>query len=154
MMKKFIVAIICAVAFAMPSFAQGLNDKADNIIGEYQTDRGGSKSKVRISKNADGSYDAQVFWVENPYEADGKTKRKDVKNPDKALRNVPVDQIVLVKGLKYDPESKSWGGAKIYDPTKGLKVNATAEFETADKLKLRRTILGMGVTLYWVRIKK
>ena len=55
-MKKFIVAIICAVAFAMPSFAQGLNDKADNIIGEYQTDRGGSKSKVRISKNADGSY--------------------------------------------------------------------------------------------------
>ncbi len=154
MMKKFIVAIICAVAFAMPSFAQGLNDKADNIIGEYQTDRGGSKSKVRISKNADGSYDAQVFWVENPYEADGKTKRKDVKNPDKALRNVPVDQIVLVKGLKYDPESKSWGGAKIYDPTKGLKVNATAEFETADKLKLRGTILGMGVTLYWVRIKK
>ncbi|MBR6559723.1 MAG: DUF2147 domain-containing protein [Alistipes sp.] len=153
-MKKFIVAIICAVAFAMPSFAQGLNDKADNIIGEYQTDRGGSKSKVRISKNADGSYDAQVFWVENPYEADGKTKRKDVKNPDKALRNVPVDQIVLVKGLKYDPESKSWGGAKIYDPTKGLKVNATAEFETADKLKLRGTILGMGVTLYWVRIKK
>ena len=154
MMRKFIVAIICAVAFAMPSFAQGLNDKADNIIGEYQTDRGGSKSKVRISKNADGSYDAQVFWVENPYEADGKTKRKDVKNPDKALRNVPVDQIVLVKGLKYDAESKSWGGAKIYDPTKGLKVNATAEFETADKLKLRGTILGMGVTLYWVRIKK
>ena len=154
MMKKFIVAIICALAFAVPSFAQGLNDKADNIIGEYQTDRGGSKSKVRISKNADGSYDAQVFWVENPYEADGKTKRKDVKNPDKALRNVPVNQIVLVKGLKYDAESKSWGGAKIYDPTKGLKVNATAEFETADKLKLRGTILGMGVTLYWVRIKK
>ena len=92
--------------------------------------------------------------MENPYEADGKTKRKDVKNPDKALRNVPVDQIVLVKGLKYDAESKSWGGAKIYDPTKGLKVNATAEFETADKLKLRGTILGMGVTLYWVRIKK
>ena len=154
MMKKFIVAIICALAFAVPSFAQGLNDKADNIIGEYQTDRGGSKSKVRISKNADGSYDAQVFWVENPYEADGKTKRKDVKNPDKSLRNVPVDQIVLVKGLKYDAESKSWGGAKIYDPTKGLKVNATAEFETADKRKLRGTILGMGVTLYWVRIKK
>ena len=153
MMKKFIVAIICAVAFAMPSFAQGLNDKADNIIGEYQTDRGGSKSKVRISKNADGSYDAQVFWVENPYEADGKTKRKDVKNPDKALRNVDVDQIVIVKGLKYNAEEKNYGGAKIYDPTKGLKVNASAEFETPDKLKLRGTILGMGVTLYWTRIK-
>ena len=153
-MKKFIIAIISMVAFAAPSFAQGINDKADNIIGEYLTDRGGSKSKVRITKNSDGSYDAQVFWVENPYEADGKTKRKDVKNPDKALRNTPVDQIVLVKGLKYDAEEKYWGGAKIYDPTKGLKVNATAEFETADKLKLRGTILGMGVTLYWTRIKE
>ena len=153
-MKKFIIAIISMVAFAAPSFAQGINDKADNIIGEYLTDRGGSKSKVRITKNSDGSYDAQVFWVENPYEADGKTKRKDVKNPDKALRNTPVDQIVLVKGLKYDAEEKCWGGAKIYDPTKGIKVNAEAEFETADKLKLRGTILGMGVTLYWTRIKE
>ncbi|MBR5283346.1 MAG: DUF2147 domain-containing protein [Alistipes sp.] len=153
-MKKFILSIICAVACAMPSFAQSLNDKADNIIGEYLTDRGGSKSKVRITKNADGSYDAKVFWVENPYEADGKTKRKDVKNPDKALRNVPVDQITLVRGLKHNAAEKNWGGAKIYDPTKGLKVNATAEFETPDKLKLRGTILGMGVTLYWTRIKE
>ena len=153
-MKKFILSIICAVACAMPSFAQSLNDKADNIIGEYLTDRGGSKSKVRITKNADGSYDAKVFWVENPYEADGKTKRKDEKNPDKALRNVPVDQITLVRGLKHNAAEKNWGGAKIYDPTKGLKVNATAEFETPDKLKLRGTILGMGVTLYWTRIKE
>ena len=153
-MKKFILSIICAVACAMPSFAQSLNDKADNIIGEYLTDRGGSKSKVRITKNADGSYDAKVFWVENPYEADGKTKRKDVKNPDKVLRNVPVDQITLVRGLKHNAAEKNWGGAKIYDPTKGLKVNATAEFETPDKLKLRGTILGMGVTLYWTRIKE
>ena len=153
-MKKFIIAIISMVAFAAPSFAQGINDKADNIIGEYLTDRGGSKSKVRITKNAQGTYDAQVFWVENPYEADGKTKRKDVKNPDEKLRNVDVDKIVIVKGLKSDAEDKCWGGAKIYDPTKGMKVNAEAKFETADKLKLRGTILGMGVTLYWTRIKQ
>ena len=90
-----------------------------------------------------------------PYIADkdGK-KRKDVKNPDKALRNVDIDKVVIVEGLKYDATKKQWGGAKIYDPTKGIKVNASAEFETADKLKLRGTILGVGVTLYWHRIKK
>lgn len=151
-MKRFIMTIICAVMFALPSVAQGINDNADNIIGEYLTDRGGSKSKVRITKNADGTYDAQVFWVENPLDKNG-NKRKDVKNPDKSLRNVDVDKIVIVKGLKYDAKDKKWGGAKIYDPTKGLRVNATAEFETADKLKLRGTILGVGVTLYWTRIK-
>ena len=74
------------------------------------------------------------------------------------LRNramhVDVDQIVIVKGLKYDAKEKTYGGAKIYDPTKGMRVNASAKFETPDKLKLRGTILGVGVTLYWTRIKE
>ena len=68
------MAIICAAFFALPAAAQGINDKADNIIGEYLTDRGGSKSKVRVTKNADGTYDAQVFWVENPMGKDGKKR--------------------------------------------------------------------------------
>ena len=153
-MKKFIMTILCAMFLAVPAtFAQSSADNGDNIIGEYLTDRGGKKSKVRVTKDSDGSYNAQVFWVENPYDEAG-NKRKDVKNPDKALRNVDIDQVVIVKGLKYDPATKKYGGAKIYDPTKGMRVNASAEFETPDRLKLRGTILGVGVTLYWTRIKE
>ena len=70
------------------------------------------------------------------------------------MKTQNIYQIVIVKGLKYEAAKKRWGGAKIYDPTKGLQVNATAEFETADKLKLRGTILGVGVTLYWTRIQE
>ena len=76
-----------------------------------------------------------------------------MKNPDKALRNVDIDQVVIVRGLKYDAEDKEWSGAKIYDPTKGMRVSATAKFETAKKLKLRATFLGIGQTLYWEKIK-
>lgn len=151
-MKKFLIMLTCAIMAACPVFAQGLNDKADNIVGEYLTDRGGNKSKVRITKNAQGTYDAQVFWVEHPLDKDGK-KRKDVKNPDKSLRNVDIDNVVLVRGLKFDSEDKEWSGAKIYDPTKGIRVNATAKFESANKLKLRATILGIGQTIYWQKIK-
>ena len=142
----------CAMMAFCPTFAQGINDKADNIVGEYLTDRGGSKSKVRITKNAQGTYDAQVFWVEKPLDENG-NKRKDVKNPDKSLRNVDIDKVVLVKGLKYDADDKEWSGAKIYDPTKGMRVNATATFVSKDKLKLRATILGIGQTIYWQKIK-
>ena len=151
-MKKILMILACVMMAVCPSFAQGLNDKADNIVGEYLTDRGGSKSKVRVTKNAQGTYDAQVFWVENPLDKEGK-KRKDVKNPDKALRNVDIDKVILVRGLKFDTEDKEWSGAKIYDPTKGIKVNATAKFESKNKLKLRATILGIGTTLYWQKIK-
>ena len=151
-MRTIFMIMLCAMISVCPAFAQGINDKADNIVGEYLTDRGGSKSKVRITKNAQGTYDAQVFWVENPLDKDGK-KRKDVKNPDKSLRNVDIDKVVLVRGLKFDADDKEWSGAKIYDPTKGIRVNATARFETANKLKLRATILGIGQTIYWQKIK-
>ena len=144
--------LTCALMAVCPTFAQGLNDNADNIVGEYLTDRGGSKSKVRITRNAQGTYDAQVFWVENPLDKEGK-KRKDAKNPDKSLRNVDIDKVTLVRGLKFDAEDKEWSGAKIYDPTKGIRVNATAMFESKNKLKLRATILGIGQTIYWQKIK-
>ncbi len=151
---KHLFLTVVAVLFTVVGYAQnGLNDKGDNIIGTYLTDRGGSKSKVRVTKNADGTYNAQVIWVENALDANG-NKRKDVKNPDKELRSVDVDKIVLVDGLHYIPEDKCWGDAKIYDPTKGFRVSVSAEFESANKLKLRGTILGMGVTLYWTRIDK
>ena len=144
--------ILCAFALT-PAVAQGLNDNGDNILGEYLTERGDTKSKVRVTKNADATYNVQVDWVEKLYDENG-NKRKDEKNPDKSLRNVYVDEIVLVKGLKYIAEDKEWGDAKIYDPTMGIKVNATAEFTDENTLKLRGTILGIGKTLYWKRISE
>lgn len=151
-MKKLLVTLICAIAFAVPSFAQNMNNNGDNIVGEYLTDRGGSKSKVRVTKAADDTYTAQVFWVEKPLDKNG-NKRKDVKNPDEKLRNVDIDKVVIVKGLKYDKEEKEWGDAKIYDPSKGIRVNVSAEFVEPKKLKLRGTIFGIGTTIYWQKLK-
>lgn len=151
-MKKFIFTLIAAIAFAMPSVSQSLNNRADDIVGEYLTDRGGSKSKVRVTKSDDGTYMAQIFWVENPLDKNG-NKRKDVNNPDKKLRNVDIDKVVIVKGLKYDAEEKEWNGAKIYDPSKGFRVNVEAEFVEPKKLKLFGNIWGIGTTIYWTKIK-
>ena len=152
-MKKVILVLFCAMLAVVPAFSQAsLNSKADNIVGEYLTDRGGSKSKVRVTKAADGTYTAQLFWVENPNDAKG-NKRKDVNNPDRNLRNVDIDKVVIVKGLKYLKDDKMWGDAKIYDPSKGIRVNVTAEFVSANKLKLRGTVFGIGTTIYWQKIK-
>ena len=147
------MVLFCAMLAVVPAFSQAsLNSKADNIVGEYLTDRGGSKSKVRVTKAADGTYTAQLFWVENPNDAKG-NKRKDVNNPDRNLRNVDIDKVVIVKGLKYLKDDKMWGDAKIYDPSKGIRVNVTAEFVSANKLKLRGTVFGIGTTIYWQKIK-
>ena len=76
-----------------------------------------------------------------------------MKNPEKALRNVDIDKVTLVSGLKYNAKDKEWTDAKIYDPTRGMKVNVTMTFKEKGKLKLRATILGIGKTIYWQKIK-
>ncbi len=151
-MKKIIFTLLCGVLFSLNAQAQDLNSKGDNILGEYVSDRGGSKSKIRVTKEADGTYMAQVYWVEKEFDAKG-NKRKDVKNPDKKLRNVDIDKVVLIKGLKYDAKDKEWNGADIYDPTMGRKVSVDVEFESPTKLKLFGNIWGIGKTVYWTKIK-
>ena len=150
-MKKTIFTLISAIMFAIPTFAQEINKNGDEIIGEYLTDRGGSKSKVRVTKAEDGTYTAQLFWVQNPLDKNG-NKRKDVKNPDKNLRNVDIDKVVVIKCLKFDKSEGEWNGTKIYDPSKGIRVDVEAEFVDAKKLKLFGNIWGIGTTIYWTKL--
>ena len=150
-MKKTIFTLISAIMFAIPTFAQEINKNGDEIIGEYLTDRGGSKSKVRVTKAEDGTYTAQLFWVQNPLDKNG-NKRKDVKNPDKNLRNVDIDKVVVIKGLKFDKSEGEWNGTKIYDPSKGIRVDVEAEFVDTKKLKLFGNIWGIGTTIYWTKL--
>ena len=134
-----------------PKATDDPNAAGDNIIGSYLVDHKGEKSKVKISKNADGSYTAQVFWVQNRTEKDGSV-RKDAKNPDKALRNVDCDKIVIFKGLKYDSASKSWTGTTIYDPVRGINASLKASFKDSKTLSLKGTKMGFSETVFWTRL--
>ena len=151
-MKKILFTLICALV-AVASNAQDLNSKGDNILGNYLSIKDGSKSKIKITKAADGTYTAQVYWVERALDANG-NKRKDVKNPDKSLRNVDLDKVILVKGLKYDAKDKEWSDTKIYDPGSGKIYSVDIEFKNANTLKVYGNILGIGKTVYWTRIKE
>jgi len=128
-----------------------MNSKADNIVGDYLVDHKGEKSKVKVFKNADGSYTAQVFWVQNRTEKDGSV-RKDSKNPDKSLRNVDCDKIVIFKGLKYDASSKSWTGTTIYDPVRGINASLKASFKDFKTLSLKGSKMGFSETVFWTRL--
>lgn len=138
---------------AISANAQNLNSKGDNIIGNYLSTKDGVKSKIKITKEANGTYKAQVYWVERALDAKG-NKRKDVKNPNKSLRNVDIDKVVLIKGLKYDAKDKEWTDSKIYDPGSGKIYSVDIEFKDANTLKVYGNILGIGKTVYWTRIKE
>ena len=127
------------------------NSSADSIIGNYLVEFKGEKSKVKISKGANGTYTAQIYWVENRLEKDG-TVRKDSKNPDKSLRNVDCDKIVIFKGLKYDSSAKIWTGANIYDPVRGINASLKAWFKDPKTLALKGSKMGFSETVTWTRM--
>ena len=149
-MKKLFITIAAAVLCTLAAFAQ--NEKADNIVGNYICGSGKDAYKVEITKQADGNgYKCQIFWVADPLDENGKPSL-DTKNPDKSLRSVPMDRVVLFKDLKYNAEKQHWTDTKIYDPNRGIKVKVTLNFDDSKTLKVRGTVLGIGETVTWKRI--
>lgn len=152
-MKKIFTFILLMASLMGTAIGQNaLNEKGDNIIGTYLGTQGEDQFKAQFTKQKDGTYQCQVIWLEKDRDASG-NKLLDVKNPDKSLRNVPCDQIVIISGLKYDAKNQRWGDAKIYDPQRGIKVKVTGEFTKDGQLKLRGSVLGIGESVYWKKIK-
>lgn len=152
-MKKITLLLIVTLAFIGTVSAQNkLNDKAENIVGTYQGKQGEDQFKVAITQEKDGTFKGQIIWLEKDKDANGK-KILDEKNPDKSLRNVPGDQVVLFSGLKYNAKKKRWDDTKIYDPQRGLRANMHAEFAEDGQLRIKGTVMGIGETVYWKKIQ-
>ena len=113
------------------------NPAGDRILGVYEVigETTHERSKVRIYANGD-TYEARIIWLEHPNDANGK-RRLDTHNPDPALRTKPADQIVLIRGLRYDAKEGQWNGGTIYDPVSGKTYDMLAEFEQPDVLHVR-----------------
>ena len=162
-MKKILSAIISILSSALAVHLQAqelpVNSDPDGITGTYFVSHEGENSKVRIYAAQDGSFTAQIIWVEDRLDSDGNV-RLDEKNPDKSLRTTPCDQITIIEGLEFNPAKKRWDKGKIYDPTRGIRANVSCVgiranvscvFVSPDSLKVRGTLMGFGETIYWTR---
>lgn len=141
-MAALFFALSATVANASPN-------PGDRILGVYKAVKDGAVSKVRVSKNEDNTYKAQVIWVEKEYNADG-TLRTDLKNPDPQKRNTPSSQIVLIESVSYD--DGEWKNGKIYDPTKGDVYRVVITFKDEKTLRVRGYLGPFSKSVYWEKI--
>ena len=150
-MRKFLFAAIsaafCLVSAVTASAQASRNNYADGIVGHYFIDYNGEQSKVRAYKEADGTYTFINYWSKNMYDENGNIY-KDVKNPDKSLRNTPCNEMKIMWNLVYDSSKKVWKG-QIYDPTSGIRAKATVKFTDDGRLSVFGNVLGIGKTVYW-----
>ena len=151
-MKRLILIVFAFFTYVTLAFSQSdLNVSPDSIVGEYEVLHQGECAKVRVVKDTDSTYSAQVFWVDDMYDKHGR-QRRDKKNPDRSLREQSVDEIVLMTGLKYDAQKQRWGDTKLYDPTRGVRANVNCEFRDRKGLRVRMSFLCFSQTCFWRKL--
>ena len=88
--------------------------KESDIIGKWESDA----KDFRLEFFQTGSeYQAKTLWGNKIVEADGKTSKKDTKNPNEKLRTRNIIGIISMTELKWDDDEYTNG--KMYNPLDG-----------------------------------
>ena len=144
---KYCLVILGLFSAIITSTAQTAGDK---VLGVWLNDE--KTGKIEIYKTGD-KYFGKLIWGKTIYEADGKTSKKDVKNPDVKLRNRPLLNLVFITNFKYNGDG-TWENGNIYDPKSGKTYSCEMEIKDS-RLKMTGYIgfTLLGRTVYWDRVK-
>lgn len=137
-MKKL---LFVTTMFFITLVSSAQNLPADKITGVWLSEDSDVKLKFELYKSA-GKYFGKLLWASTMFEADGKTPKKDPKNPDKNLRNRSRQNIVNVTNLRYD--DGEYVDGKLYNPDDGRTYSLKATLKSANQLEFRGYI---GVSL-------
>jgi uncharacterized protein (DUF2147 family) len=146
-MKK--IFFLNAMLFlATISFAQSLS--SDKIVGVWLTEDKDLKIEIFKTGNA---YSGKLLWSKEMFEADGKTSKKDDKNPNDKLKSRPWQGIVHITGLTY--EDGEYIDGELYRPQDGNMYSLKAELKSINKLETRgyMGVPMMGKTFKWTRVE-
>lgn len=146
---KQVLLIAGMLLLSVTGFAQ---QPADKIIGKWESVDGDVKLHFDIFKQ-DGKYFGRLLWASNMYEPDGKTPKKDFKNPDEKLQSRSRQNIVNITNLEY--EDGEYNNGKLYNPSEGDTYSLKAKLKNADELHFRGYlgIALLGKTMKFKRIK-
>ncbi len=143
-MKRFFT-LFAAALFTLVAAAQA---DADRIIGNYMSKLSDNDAKAKVFKY-NGGYRMQIYWLRNTHNPDG-TLKTDKKNPDKAKRNTPMTEVVLVDRVTY--EDGIWKNGRIYDPKTGKDYKTELRLK-GNTLELRGIAGPFHKNIIWTRVQ-
>ncbi|GAB4051190.1 DUF2147 domain-containing protein [Spirosoma litoris] len=148
-MKKSLL-IVLILFITGTTFAQSVpTDSITGIWLSYGSDVG---LKFEIFKS-ENNYFGKLVWASTMFEADGKTAKKDVNNPDPKLRSRSRQNIVNVTNLSYD--DGEYTGGKLYNPDDGRTYSLKAKLKSVNQLEFRGYvgISLLGQTMKFKRVQ-
>lgn len=153
-MPRMLHLLVSMVFFAALSSAAAAADP-DAIVGVWNNAEKDAKIEVFRCGEA---YCGRIVWLKTPdYPADSEdgvpgTPKLDHNNPDKALQQMPVIGLQIVRDFRFDEENR-WSGGLVYDPKNGKTYKGKMTLTAQDRLDLRGYIgiSLIGRTTTWTR---
>jgi uncharacterized protein (DUF2147 family) len=150
-MKKilFIVPlfVVTHVLVVTPVLAQngGPRPADDVILHIWETQE--KDGKMQILK-AGSNYYGKMLYGKDLLEADGKTYKRDIHNPDPALRSRYLKDYTIITGLTY--KEGKWVNGKIYDFENGNSYDVDLDIKNGTMyMRVYKGIPAFGKTLKW-----
>ncbi len=144
-MKKLIFLLIILFTLSHARAQADQQTGPDAILRIWETEE--KDGRMQLLKDGD-TYEAKMLYGKQLLEADGKTYKKDIHNPDPALRSRPLKDYTLISGLVY--KEGKWVNGKIYNFNDGNSYDVNLELK--DGLLYMRVFKGVpmfGKTLKW-----
>lgn len=104
----------------LPIAVHAQSDAPPRIVGIWQAEK---QMRIEVVETAQGPA-AKLLWGQRAMEADGKTFKRDVHNPDPALRTRSLQGITILQHLEWNAKDRRWDGGRLYDGTSGRTVSA------------------------------
>lgn len=130
------------------SFTAIIAQNADIVKGAWINEAKDAKIEIYKSGN---KYSGKITWLKDMYEKDGKTVKKDNKNPDEKLRNQSVVGLEILFSFTYD--DNEWTGGELYDPKSGKTYKSKMKVK-GNALEIRGYAGSpmFGKTTTWTRV--
>ena len=124
--------------------------QADKVLGRWVSQA--KDSQTEIFKSG-GTYSGTLLagWGNDLYEKDGKTLRKDTKNPDAALRGQTLLNAVILSGLVY--ENGVYKRGTYYDVRTGKTFRCIMKMQGEGlEIRIYWKFPLLGMTKKWTRL--
>jgi uncharacterized protein (DUF2147 family) len=126
-----LLSIVLFLCLGLQSMAEA--PESDRICGKWVS--ADKKLIVEVYKSG-GAYGARIVWF-NDDPSKPMNEWRDKHNPNPALRNRRILGMEILSGLKYDSDSHSWEGGKIYDAQHGRQWDAAGYIDRDGTLKVK-----------------
>lgn len=153
-MKHILTATLVAAAFSTSAFAAKEAPDPSDVTGYWLSEGKGLMVEISRCKGDEEALCGRIAWLKDPENEETGAPKRDIENPDPALRDRTWCGLTVIEGLKFNHGRWDWKGGSVYNPKDGHSYSVKLRSGDGNLLEIRAYIgIGLlGKTETWSRV--